>query len=448
MPIHQSMPRAPGTWPLRGRLLAALAFLVLVGPAPAQIEERREEYPDGSTAKIYHVDGDGEPHGSWVEFFPSGKIRLRAQYRHGQLDGAYESYREDGKRLSERRYLKGEVQKLCRYDADSRPIHVLERSRGELVLKLKGAPDVVLFPRSLAAIRRDLTRIDGAPVLDSTRPYEEEPSLTAPFAAGRPRPDLVAEGRRRAEAYRYLCGLPHELAVDASLTNLAQHAALICCLIGELSHTPPQPPGMPAALYAIARQGAAESNLHQGRSSIRQSVDGYMDDSDDRNFRHVGHRRWILSPRMTRTGFGIVSGFCAMNVQDTSGRGLGPLSLAFPPPGYLPVDYFAGPHLAWHFSWDRSRVRIANGERPRAVLTLLDESYDIVGPIEVEQINVDDEAIGDMPALVFRPKFDAGQCRPGLRVLVEIKGIVMPKKERPIYLVELVEAQNPTTARK
>lgn len=37
-------------------------------------------------------------------------------------------------------------------------------------------------------------------------------------------------------------------------------------------------------------------------------VDSWMEDGDDYNIDRVGHRRWLINPKMKYTGFGAVSG--------------------------------------------------------------------------------------------------------------------------------------------
>ncbi len=62
-----------------------------------------------------------------------------------------------------------------------------------------------------------------------------------------------------------------------------------------------------------------------GENSLKWSIlTGWMDDSDANNLSTLGHRRWILNPAMSMTGFGCVTGnkgtYQAMYVYDRENR--------------------------------------------------------------------------------------------------------------------------------
>lgn len=62
-------------------------------------------------------------------------------------------------------------------------------------------------------------------------------------------------------------------------------------------------------LYDLTYKGASKSNLSKGRNSIVDSIIyGYMNDGSASNIGRVGHRLWILSPKLKEVGFGLVTG--------------------------------------------------------------------------------------------------------------------------------------------
>ncbi|MEZ6194542.1 MAG: CAP domain-containing protein [Planctomycetota bacterium] len=420
------------TW-LAVPLAVALATL----SASSQTERVREEFADGSTKKEYSVDKDNELHGAYIEYYEGGAKKLRASYYKGKLDGAYESWYSSGPRRSTRAYRRGDLQSLTTYDEAGTVIHEVVRKKGRLVLPLVGRPDVVIHPRTLAEIGKELARIDPPDAAPVPITFEKEPHTEAPYAAGELSTKCVADAMKRLNAFRYLSFVAPDIKPDSKYSELAQHAALVCFLNKDLSHTPPQPAGLPKDIYALGYEGAQASNLHQGQSSLREAIDGFMDDSDDRNIRGVGHRRWILTPSLTKSGMGLVGGFVALHVQDSKRRGLSRLTVSYPAAGYYPIEFLAGTHVAWHLSWDSSRIQEDPSEPISVECYSLDESYELGDRLEVRDITQSHDAVGELPALIFRPVLTKEQFVPGLKVLVRVKGLKLPKKESADYVVEL-----------
>jgi len=139
--------------------------------------------------------------------------------------------------------------------------------------------------------------------------------------------------------YRYLCDVPCDVTLDEVYSEKATAAAEVCARLGRLDHAPPNP-GMPEERYQLGREGAGGSNLFGG-GGMPSSVHGYMNDSDPGNIDRVGHRRWCLNPRMGKTGFGAYGNYAAMWSMDGSRTEVPDFDfVAFPPRGYMPVEYF------------------------------------------------------------------------------------------------------------
>jgi cysteine-rich secretory family protein len=423
------------------KLIIPLVLAVLSTAAAAQGEEVEETYPDGKRKAVYRIDKDGRIHGRYNEYHDNGQMKIRARYVRGQRDGAYESWYSSGLRRSVRKYKAGTVQKIKRWNEADELIHEIDFKRGRRVLKVKDLKDVVLFPRGIEEVLKRIEKLD--PVADRGRKFEVRvgPSVTAPFAPGALDPKHVDHALRRANVYRYLCGVAPDLRGQGKLNELAQHAALVCAVNKAISHFPPRPTGMTDAIYGPGATGAAQSNLHIGQANLRQAIDGFMDDSDPKNIRSVGHRRWILSPELKYSGLGFVESCVAMHVQDASRRGSGPLMVSYPAPGYFPIEYIAGPSVAWHFGWDASRLREDPKSSKSVECWLLDDGLDLVRRLDVRDVSVATEALGGMSGLVFRPVFAKDEWRPGLRVLVKVKGFLLPKKASPNYVVEFFRSK-------
>ncbi len=110
---------------------------------------------------------------------------------------------------------------------------------------------------------------------------------------------------------RYIAGLP-EVTLNDTYTELAQHAAFVNFLNKKLSHQPEQPEGCPDEIYNKGLEGASSSNIAYGYSSgsadqfalSTRILSAWMNDSDSSNIAALGHRRWVINPTMSATGFG------------------------------------------------------------------------------------------------------------------------------------------------
>ena len=110
---------------------------------------------------------------------------------------------------------------------------------------------------------------------------------------------------------RYIVGLP-EVVLNDTYTELAQHAAFVNFLNKQLSHQPEKPEGCPDEIYEKGLQGASSSNIAYGYSSgsadmfalSTRILSAWMNDSDTNNIDRLGHRRWVINPTMSATGFG------------------------------------------------------------------------------------------------------------------------------------------------
>ena len=71
-----------------------LAAAVRAAPVAAA-EEVVENFPDGGVRLRYDVDAEGRRHGRFQEYHPEGKLKVRAAYKAGLLDGSYTEFYEE-----------------------------------------------------------------------------------------------------------------------------------------------------------------------------------------------------------------------------------------------------------------------------------------------------------------------------------------------------------------
>lgn len=153
----------------------------------------------------------------------------------------------------------------------------------------------------------------------------------------------IEDTLRRINVYRWLAGLPP--VVDQPSEHDAQmECAAMMSANGQLSHSPP----MSWSCYTTDGAGAAgRSNIALGYGTPGAAIGGYM---LDRNVESLGHRRWILTPRLGRVGIGFSAsggrGGQCLSVFDSSGPGSDRQWTAYPNQGPAPIELTMG---EWSF---------------------------------------------------------------------------------------------------
>lgn len=135
--------------------------------------------------------------------------------------------------------------------------------------------------------------------------YNSNPTFS-PYYAGSVRSDVLYDALDELNYVRRLIGVP-EVDLDSEMTYRAQHGAVLLDAIGRITHEPGRPSDMPSSFYELGYDATTHGNIAQysGGMTINYSTMLFMDDSDSSNISALGHRRWLMNPRMTRTGFGI-----------------------------------------------------------------------------------------------------------------------------------------------
>lgn len=194
----------------------------------------------------------------------------------------------------------------------------------------------------------------GENYMSSEHIYNVQPKLTAPYVAGSIKPEYIQDGVNATNFVRYLAGLPDDLVPDWTLEAQEQTAALLNAVNDQLTHYPSQPTDMEQSLFKLGYAGTSSSNLFSGSPTFYDNVLGYMSDSDSSNIDRVGHRRWILNPKMKKTMFGQVSdkGTYSSMYAFNKERDASEVSydyVAWPSAGYFPQEVF-DTHDAWSVS--------------------------------------------------------------------------------------------------
>lgn len=165
----------------------------------------------------------------------------------------------------------------------------------------------------------------------------------------------------RLSYFRIAVGLNNPIADNILKSEKAQKAALMMHANGALEHFPPDDW---KCFSADGKEGAGNSLLTSTRNA--GAIDSYIKDQGGDNY-PVGHRRWLLWPRLQEIGVGNTSSYNAVWVLGNPGTSPSdtPEFIAWPPQGYLPKQ-LAYPR--WSFSIPQAdfenteiSMRIKNG---------------------------------------------------------------------------------------
>lgn len=181
----------------------------------------------------------------------------------------------------------------------------------------------------------------------------------------------------RIEYFRKAVGLNNVISENETKSEKAQHAALMMKSNGTLDHFPPES----WKCYSTSgKDGAGNSLLTQTRNA--EAVDSYMRDAGAANG-PVGHRRWLLWPKLQEIGVGNTDNTNAIWVLGNAGSppADAPEFISWPPKGYAPKQ-LAYPR--WSFS-------IANADFTGTSITMKDQNDQPVA-LSIEEL---DNAYGD-----------------------------------------------------
>jgi hypothetical protein len=234
--------------------------------------------------------------------------------------------------------------------------------------------------------------------------YDILPSYKAPYEAGKLKDGFLKDALNMLNFYRYLAGLPDDVALKDEFIEPAQHGSVLNAAHKTIAHQQPRPAGMDSDFYRKASGGIGSSNLGQGYDTLAEGVTGWMDDSDRSNRDRLGHRRWALNPSMQYTGFGFVEGFDSMYVFDTSRQEkIEYQAVCFPGGAAFPADFF-GPHYAWSVSLNPSLYRKPARGGVSVTLTETAGGRTWKFPGNGGYFNIDTQGFGIPVCIIFQPQ--------------------------------------------
>lgn len=234
------------------------------------------------------------------------------------------------------------------------PINVAKRSKQEIKEYIENHP---------------------ASISDSVT-YAEMPNPESPYKAGSLSNETLQSSLNIFNHVRYIAGLS-EVTLNDTYNKTAQTSAVVVAAdtTSVISHFPAQPSDMPNDFYQLGADGAKSSNIGwgswEGYTLNDCIVNGWMDDGDEYNIDRLGHRRWVLNPSMSATGFGVtyksnapnIGTYLVMYAFDRNNTTANERGVSWPAQT-MPVEYF-GKNFPWSISFgvpisDDTTVKLTN----------------------------------------------------------------------------------------
>jgi len=190
---------------------------------------------------------------------------------------------------------------------------------------------------------------------------------------------------QRLDYYRKVVGLNNIISENMSKSDKAQMAALIMNANDQLDH---DPPSSWKCYTTEGKEGAGNSLLTMTKNA--EAIDSYIRDQGADNG-PVGHRRWLLWPRLQEIGIGNTNRSNAIWVLGNSGTppSDAPEFISWPPKGYIP-DRLVFPR--WSFS-------IAGANFSSTTVSMLDSNNNNIN-LQIEALS---NSYGD-PTVVWIPE--------------------------------------------
>ena len=152
-----------------------------------------------------------------------------------------------------------------------------------------------------------------------------------------------------ARFMRWLAYVEDPLEISDEYTQLAQAGAQLLAAADTTAHELPQPEGFPDDLYALASAGIGGANIASINwmdvDVLFAAIEYFQRDEGGRNRFALGHRRWLLSPALQHTGFGLANAesgmtYVTMYVHDFTAESINSWShIAWPSAGAFPAEY-------------------------------------------------------------------------------------------------------------
>ena len=289
------------------------------------------------------------------------------------------------------------------------------------------------------AMDRDALRLSWREMTQArtdASPYAEQPDVKN-FTQGALTDAAQQDALALTNFLRELAGV-EPVSIDPLYTLRAQVGALVLAANDVLSHTPDQPAGMADELYEIGYAGTSMGNIAKFNwmrpSILIDGVTYFARDDGDINLGELGHRRWLLNPSMSSTGFGLANAasgnsYVAMYAVDMDNADAAWDHVAWPAEGAFPVELMRA-ELPWSISLNPENY---DAENSSVVVLLTEEVSGAEFRFDFSSGSGDGfcllsmDRYGSGPCLIFRPNIAAAGIEEYVqnqRWTVEVTGLL------------------------
>ena len=150
--------------------------------------------------------------------------------------------------------------------------------------------------------------------------YEQEPSITAPYAAGSLKTQVIDDTLRQINYLRWLAGMDSVSLLEDRM-EYNQAGGVLMASTSTLAHSIAKPSDMDDDFYSKASKGIGSGSFYPDLYSyvlwsancsagdyINDSIKGYTDDTNNVQASSVGHRLSILDYKSASVSFGSADG--------------------------------------------------------------------------------------------------------------------------------------------
>lgn len=271
-----------------------------------------------------------------------------------------------------------------------------------------------------------------------------------------------------ARFMRWLAYVEEPLEITDEFSELAQAGAQLLAAADTPAHELPQPEGFPDALYEIASAGIRGSNIAcinwMDTDVLVAALEYFQRDEGAHNRFTLGHRRWLLSPALQHTGFGLANAesgmtYVTMYVHDFTAETVHRWDhIAWPSAGAFPAEYMYD-QTPWSVILSD---RVYASEHPQLNITVSCEQTGerfVIDRFAQEDAPdaywIDTDGYGLGFALIFRPasasEFEQNQVwrvrienlqkLDGSLAAIEYEVHMMALEPIPVRLIELSDAE-------
>ena len=241
------------------------------------------------------------------------------------------------------------------------------------------------------------------------------PSAAAPYSIGQLDGAYLQDALNLLNFYRALAGL-EPVTLGDHLNVQAQYGAVLLAANDNLTHTPKKPADMEESFYRMGANACAGSNIsmrygYDINTLLHSALQAQMDEHSASNRLDLGHRRWLLDPRLGKVGFGLATSatnrqYITVPILDATGTGAQPEWVAWPAAGQFPSNIFT-PGTPWSVILDTAVYRIPRETQLQVTVTRHRDGKVFVPPVLDGQSQLTDEGTY---LLVNNQNYGAGCC--------------------------------------